>query len=357
LEPIVENALLLAHHDSVYKMIPWNKFREEEIIELLMLHFALLRFATHTPHFADPSHESGIDLEATKGDTRIAVAVKKHPKGADRAQLGDLSRTKASARIYVYISSPTEAFRNEMRRRRNIQFWDVRELSLQLVKSGVVFDLLLDNSALMKTMKDIFTIFLEWGDGSETGEIPPLTAEELAVFWSLKDRCVQLNKGSGLVQLLLERGYERRKQGRDIELREELLDLCSTALQILYRDAALPMLRLVSTRPDFLRFGAHTACSIDPARSNWKGLRSFVYERKGNVQGNILGDEKPSDRIAPIVFHGEPISALRMHDASSVFRVVGMYALDLEGVIDDIFDLAREKPMGSAEREFSNNKV
>ncbi len=348
----VGDPLLSTGKRQLHEEIPWHAFKEDEIIYLLMEHFSLLRFTTHSPHFADPSHESGIDLEARKRSRRILVAVKKRPQNSDRGQLQDLSRSPASRRIYVHISSPTEGFRRDMSVTRNVEYWSPRELTLELVESGLVFSLMFDNSPLLKAMKLIFACLLKWGDSSRGGKIPKLTAERLAILWGFKDRAVQLNKGSRLVQIVLERGYERRRIKKNLNLTEELLDLCSTALHQLCQDAALPMLRLLLSQPDTLRFGARMAYRIDPARSNWKGLASFLGRIEG-APGKILGTEKPTDRIAPIVFKGEPISALRMHDASSVFRILSTYAFDLEEVVDDIFNVARGRPLGSDDMYYS----
>jgi len=326
---------------SLHPEIPWPKYREEEIIYLLMVHFALLRYSVHSPHFADPSHEAGIDLEATRRDKRVIVAVKKRPQNSDRGQLADLSRSKASQRIYVYISSPTEGFRREMRNIRNVEYWSARKLTLQFVESGLAFGLLFDNSPLPEVMKVIFSLLLSWGNARGRAMIPKLSAKRLAVLWGLKDRAVQLNKGSRIIQIVLERGYERRRMRKNLNLTEELLDLCSTALYQLYMDAALPILRILSSKPDIVRLGVRLAYTEGHARSNWKGLVSFLG-RTGSVPGRIIGDEKPEDRMAPMVFKGEPISAIRMHDASSIFRVLSIYAYDLEQVIDDIFNVARD---------------
>src|SRR3990172_2418869 len=86
----LENPLFPAGRRQPHEEIPWPQFKEDEIIFLLMEHFSSLRFTTFSPHFADPSHERGVDLEAKKRTGRILVAIKKRPQNSDRGQLRDL---------------------------------------------------------------------------------------------------------------------------------------------------------------------------------------------------------------------------------------------------------------------------
>ena len=326
--------------------IPWRAYLELEIQTILKMHFEMLDFDTIWRHRDDPANENGVDLEfSRKSDARrVLVAVKKNPKKEALAQIVELANQTADERIYVYVGSATQSFRDQLNNfQSKVQFWDEKMLESNLNETGLTLDLQVANSKANGAMTSIWREIMP--ATAQGPRIPPpskLSAGALEVLWGLKDRAVTTNKCAGMAQLMLE------SPDRFGELsHERLQNLVLFLLDYIYVYGLLSIQNTMTDLPAELRSLLRYVYQKDPSRSNW--LELFQY-RPGPVPGRVermheqfVSDRKQWSKIAEVPRSdgrtaNEPgFDWTPSNGGAETFRGLGIWAHGLESTIDSMF--------------------
>jgi len=174
------------------------KNRDEEIIQdCLDEAYSKMGYRVTNYHRIDRRHEKGIDLSCENPDEKIHIQTKKKPLKADIKQLKELSKSKANKKIYVYVEMPVVAFKKEMEKTKNVDFWDNEKLHDFLIenKSTKYLRILFLSSNLVRRIVDI----LEKIAYADKTKPKPLENDQVGWWWVFKDRAVKLH---GSLELL-----------------------------------------------------------------------------------------------------------------------------------------------------------
>lgn len=109
-----------------FASIPWKKYLEVEVQEIIIRCFESAGYTTKNIHKSDSAGEKGVDILVELDGRKTAIAVKIKPRGVDRAQLQDLAEYSADRRVYIYTSTPTHEFIRFMSRtniKPNVEYW------------------------------------------------------------------------------------------------------------------------------------------------------------------------------------------------------------------------------------------
>ena len=193
--------------------IPWHKYSEEEIQEVLTLLYRERGYEVYNVHKVDRRGEEGADLECTRpGETdKILIAVKKKPQQKDIKQLNTLANRTVRTKIYVYIEEPSTSFKKALQKVKDkVSFWNSEKLTYEFFSTDVRFYLfMIIENAIEKDSYDITFSFAKFYLDLEkegTKFKGPVKADEemLNLLWQAKDRSVSLHKSLRTLQTLFE---------------------------------------------------------------------------------------------------------------------------------------------------------
>jgi len=175
----------------------WLNRPEEIIQDCLEEAYTKKYYRVTNYHRADRRHENGIDLLCENPDEKIHIQTKIKPLASDIDQLKKLSDSKADKKIYVYIETPVVAFKNEMEKIKNVDFWDKEKLHDFLLDNGTTkyFRILFLSSNLTRSIANILKKIAHVDEVSPK----PLEEDQVALWWIFKDRAVKLH---GSLELL-----------------------------------------------------------------------------------------------------------------------------------------------------------
>jgi len=191
--------------------IPWVKYSEEEIQDVIQRLFKLRGYHVSNLHKADRRGEKGADLECIKsGETeKILIAVKKKPGKSDILQLNEFVRRDSKQKIYVRISEPSADFKFEMDKMHGyISFWDSEKLTSELFNTDLKFYsfLILENYVEKSAFEISEKIMRFYFSYEELGysDPRPMDSQMLRLLWQMKDRSASLHRTSTRAQSLFE---------------------------------------------------------------------------------------------------------------------------------------------------------
>jgi hypothetical protein len=250
----------------------WRTYPEPDIHEIIACFYEFAGYRVTNTHKAGASQERGVDLFVEKSGERIAIQVKKKPKGNDRAQLLDLCRIDCTKRIYVYTEDPVRSFVEEMNKvkvKERVEFWDTHTTVEQLHKLmpyGLTLMMLSHSEPVKTVLRIVETIESIVLRGMElSSEDHQKLSEKLGVIqtipqliWEGKDFTSSFHKTTKYLYQVLEKQLEggvgnNRSYGLLPEIYEEIRALDKDILRrfektiaLLVRDASDYLLRLVS---------------------------------------------------------------------------------------------------------------
>jgi len=179
--------------ESHYPIQAWSCSTEDDIISCLQELYHRKGYRTKNFHIDDRIHESGIDLECSKENERIAFAVKKKPRKKDIKQLNTFAKTiHDKIGIYVFIEPPTKPFENFAKSLNQITFWDATRLHKELIEGEIPYYLCLlfaahpIASTLTKTTEIVYM------KRKTSYQKRKLTTPELEKLWIAKDNIVKM---------------------------------------------------------------------------------------------------------------------------------------------------------------------
>ena len=192
--------------------IPWKKYSEEEIQEIVAYLFSCRGYEVYNLHKVDRRGEKGADLECSKtGETsKVLIAIKKKPRKKDIHQLEELARREAEVKIYIYVEEPSASFKRFMNRIKNVSFWDSRKLTREIFNVNTRFYLfLIIENYIKKSIYNIILSFCKIYVDIDRGEIEvkaPMKADiqMLNLLWNAKDRSASLHKSLRTLQEFFE---------------------------------------------------------------------------------------------------------------------------------------------------------
>ncbi len=190
--------------------IPWNRYSESEILEVVSQIFQEKGYNIYNIHKTDRRGEEGVDIECTKTgeNERLVLAAKKKPEKLDVGQLRDFAKNPASSKIYLYIEEPSASFKDAMAEYKKISFWNAEKLTKELFSTNLRFYLfmVLENSFEQPIFEIVFSFFKVYFEVEKKEVEPPVKAntEMLNLLWAAKDRSASLHKSLRNLQELFE---------------------------------------------------------------------------------------------------------------------------------------------------------
>jgi len=169
----------------------WKGRNEEIIQDCLEEAYIKKGYKVTNYHKTDRRHEGGVDLLCENVNEKIKISVKIKPVKSDIKQLKKLLKSKATKKIYVYVENPVVAFKKEMKKTKNIDFWDKGKLHDFLIEneSTKYLRIFFLSSNLVKRIVDT----LETIASTITISPEPLNNNQIGLWWLLKDRAVKLH--------------------------------------------------------------------------------------------------------------------------------------------------------------------
>ncbi|MHA1748909.1 MAG: hypothetical protein ACTSYF_09760, partial [Promethearchaeota archaeon] len=119
-------------------MILWDKYSEDEIRNIIKIHYKWRGYKIIDLHESDRRGERGADLVVWKPSEaeKIAIAIKIKPKKQDIYQLEELSKREEKEKKYIFIKDPATDFYSKMKSFDNVvDFWDNEKLLYEISSS------------------------------------------------------------------------------------------------------------------------------------------------------------------------------------------------------------------------------
>ena len=184
--------------------IPWDEYSEEEIQAILKQYFESLGYKVDWLHMEDRRMEKGIDLQCTKRNKSIGIAVKRKPVSSDHRQLVDLVNSKCKRKIYVYVYKPTPTFRVKVERyKKHVEFWNPKLIERTFKKTQVglclLYDLYFGNSPFAEKAAAFLTSLHSLVKSKKKISSRSFPLKKMGDLWQLKDSVVSMHKSLGLL--------------------------------------------------------------------------------------------------------------------------------------------------------------
>jgi len=335
-------------------IIPWDKFREEEIQALIEMLFYSLDYTTKNLHKSDRANENGADLVVSKDKETIAIAVKIKPNQKDRYQLVELSRRKEKKKIYVYIQTPTKKFQDTMDTDgKDVDLWDKKKLNEFFVQNNLYFtaNVIFENSEIYKNIESLsYLLFNLWKNSKERKKekFAQLDKKNFALLWRLKDDAVTIHQANKLMISM----FQEPMKFNNREFDEYFYRIFLNYLDRLSMKSSL----FISYFSEFFNSNknlVYNSIIENSTRSHWIWLASFkplnCYEHmkkslKRAIQEResleeLIKDDDDSNK-GELEKHCEEISKSNsvwkaMLKQTESLMIIGMA---IEGLIDDIIE-------------------
>ncbi|MCP8309380.1 MAG: restriction endonuclease [archaeon] len=186
-------------------LVEWERYSEPEIHAIISYFFGSQGYNVRNLHQLDRAKERGADLILSRPaeSERIAVQIKKKPKGSDTEQLRRLSERSEKVKKYIYVQEPTEDFAEMMEQYKSrVDFWDGKKLCREIIKDNPYLGLLLSISSTQTAQILSFVqamLIRKWREMEnkklEEISLPKPDEEFLHLLWQAKDRAVAFGKG------------------------------------------------------------------------------------------------------------------------------------------------------------------
>jgi len=310
--------------------IPWLQFTPTEIQFLLRIHFQRMGYMTK-PLSSDPvvldchdSHGGSITLHVCFPKDDLALQARRL-RMLDR-QFGKLSSNR---RVIVLLEDTPEKNADTA----EIEIWNRSQLELELCKSWLTQQLLVDNSSAVTELLRIACLLINEGEkGKKRAHLRAIrlhdSPELKEILWSLKDRTVTLQKNCMLLQYLCENTDLRKMHDR--ELFESTLALLSTY-------GTRPILDLFRSNDELILL-AKEVYKRTYGRSNWFQLAGFVPDlRPKRLEKRVVD----YDFASPLP---DSVDELGQEWHIDIWRVLSIVTGALEATIDDMYHVWLEQP-------------
>ncbi|MBR9701840.1 restriction endonuclease [Candidatus Pacearchaeota archaeon] len=200
--------------------ISFRDLSEEQIQVIIGTIYHEQGFKIDYLHISDRSNEDGADLIVSKGETKIAISVKKKPATPDRPQLLDLDRRSENKKIYVYTSTPTKKFLDYMKEFPEVEFWDRDHLNGFIRMNNPYFfaNLVFREHETIARLDLIKTLFFKiWSNNrnKEKQKIKEMSKSSINQLWRLKDFSVILHKIPNHTRFLFEEPLKIKDESLD----------------------------------------------------------------------------------------------------------------------------------------------
>jgi hypothetical protein len=332
--------------------IPWDKFDEVEIQAITKLFFQSKGFSVQWRHFEDRGHEEGADLVCLKADKSIAVAVKKKPLKKDLYQLLELNDFKSDEKVYLYSGHAAVNFEELRKKYPAIAFWTFLDLQEKLMNEAfeIGFDLVADNMPFTIECLGLFAKICNFVVSVEVPDkLPELSNEQkkliISILWNMKDRVSVLHKGCKIVQAI----FESKALPENMNA-SRTLSIFSVAVNFLLRDSLQQFNRSMdSVLKDWKPFLIESYLRTN-GRSNWRifqDLRPFDFLhlfQPGAIIEKSLQLEKQEQMFKGIPKETIDYEGMSPQDvADAKIKLFGNFFLDVEKILDDLFDVVNGK--------------
>ncbi|MGQ9642018.1 MAG: restriction endonuclease [Candidatus Bathycorpusculaceae bacterium] len=328
--------------------IPWERYSEEEIQEVLTALFKKKGYEVYNIHKVDRRGEQGVDLECTRPleTDKILISVKKKPRQKDVAQLNKLADKPSKTKIYVYIGEPSTAFKKAMEKMKNtVSFWDSKKLTYETFATDVRFYLFMiiendfkqDVYFITFSFRKFYTDFVN--NGPKYGK--PLKADRkmLTLLWHIKDRSASLHKSLRTLQTLFE---ELKLLEVEDKTKMSITQAFLRSLSQLQTDSLRPLrelyLKFLKEYPaNFEQF-----CRESEGRSNWIHLLSM---RPQLSPGCIMKSFEEANKMmqktkgAPPQTEASPYEEQLDEILGDVARILANEAYWFEDAADDLLKI------------------
>lgn len=265
-------------------MILWEKYSENELRTIVKLYYANNDFCVDDLHESDKRGEKGADLIVYKSSEaeKTAIALKVKPTKSDINQLRELSKRSERNKKYIYTQTPSADFYFEMKHFKNVDFWDNRKLTYEIVSSNPSLAVWLTCSShplfacIGQINISLASSYYKWTNEKKFKGKSKVDAKFYREVWRLKDDFSSLNKSLGLLQHIFESKLPEAEVMPSDPL--NLLYLFERALDSMMTPTLEESNRSVSKLID--NYGEFISNVIEKTsdRSNWKHYRSFDWQ-------------------------------------------------------------------------------
>jgi len=329
--------------------VPWYKYSEEEVQEVLTYLFKRRGYDIYNVHKVDRRGEVGADLECTKpAETdKLLIAVKKKPGKKDIYQLERLTQRESRTKIYVYIGEPSTSFKEAMDEHKGqVSFWNSEKLTLETFNTDTRFYLfLIIENYIENTSYRMTYSFCKIYKALENGEIEikkpeKASIELLNLLWNAKDRSVSLHRSLRTLQEVFE---NVDLSGIDEKTKKSIVNGFLGGLLLLHNNSLKPLELLFQQFLDKYQSIFVQFCKQTKGRSNWMYFLTHVPGLlSGVIVESIEQAEKESTELNKLLkdnFKSESSDNLS-HVLGDVSQILANGAYWLEDTVDNLLSIA-----------------
>jgi len=328
--------------------IPWERYSEEEIQEVLTALFKEKGYEVYNIHKVDRRGEQGVDLECKRpGETdKILIGVKKNPRQKDVAQLNKLVEKTSKTKIYVYVGEPSTAFKRAMEEVKNkVSFWDSEKVTCETFATAVRFYLFMVIENYFE--KDVYLITFSFCKfymgfveaGPRYGKSLKADRKMMNLLWHIKDRSASLHKPLRTLQTLFE---EMKSFEVEEKTKTSITQAFLKSLSQLQMDSLRPLRELYL---EFLKeypANFEQFCMESKGRSNWKHLLEIKPQLlPGYITESFEEENEMSQTIKEVTPQTEtsPYKEKLYETLAEITRILGNEAYWFEDTADDLFKI------------------
>ncbi len=341
--------------------IPWNRYSESEILDVVTEIFREKGYNVYNAHKTDRRGEEGVDLECTKTaeNERVILAAKKKPEKMDVGQLRDFAKSPSTSKIYLYIEEPSASFKSAMDEYKNrISFWNAEKLTRELFYTSLRFYLfmVLENSFERPIFEIVYSFFKVYFEVEKRDVKPPAkaTPEMLNLLWAAKDRSSSLNKSLRNLQELFER--MNLNEVND-ETKEAITSAFLASIETLKFENLDQLQCLFSEFLEKYPANFDQFCKQTKGRSNWTYWASSKPTLSpGFISKSIDEDKKLAQKMKDFlgkheVTESKPDSV--SYILGDVARVLANEVFMFEDAVDDLFSIGMFGKWDDMREEYS----
>jgi hypothetical protein len=327
--------------------IDWASYSEEQIQQIIHLHYESHGYDVSNYHLADRASEKGADLVAKKKTETIAIAVKIKPVKSDYTQVAELSRRSEKRKLYYYVSTPAIGFTEMIKEGvSNVEFKTMRDFLVECFKHNprLYFELILSNNTKIDDYINESKKWLILAVNNRDKDIKGtrhLSSKAMQQLWRLKDITVELHKSTDHLAYFYEKRdkcdkiYDTKVFFRVLHNFEQVLAPLPDILHSFISENeafVLENARYTHADSDWLHYGLKMNLSpfyisekFEEIQKRNGELDEFFkkYSGKSNIADEIEVDEENFNEIY-----------------ASILKYIGGFGFNLEFRIDNFFKQA-----------------
>ena len=199
-------------------MIRWNKYSEDEIRNILKIHYDEMGYIVNDLHKADRRGEKGADLIIFKKNEaeKTAIAIKIKPKKSDLYQLNELSEREEKHKKYIYVKTPATDFYDKIPKYdKKVDFWDSEKLTYEISSNNIRLAIWLaaaNHPLILRITRMnciLLNIYYKYRNKEKFNGKGKTDSALLQNMWRLKDDISNLNKSFSLLHKIFGSGITK----------------------------------------------------------------------------------------------------------------------------------------------------